>query len=99
MQEVFLSNLGWDTGYLDRSFSCFLLVHPGKYWNRTSIRPRQLPSKSLPIHLSSYNPMPYNLDAVASLNSSWEKKINTAHEISDLVKKTNLSIYPFFLED
>jgi hypothetical protein len=98
IQEVFVLNLGWGTGYLDRGFSCFLLVHPGKYQGRSPIRPRPLPSKSFPVRLSSYNPTPYSLDAVASLNSPREKENRHYIWYKWSCKEKNLAMFLHFLK-
>jgi hypothetical protein len=55
------SNLGRGTGYPDREFSWVSPVHPGKFQNNTSTRSLELPSKSFPIHQSSYDSTLYSL--------------------------------------
>jgi hypothetical protein len=53
IRKMLGSNLDGDTGYPDGVFSWFSAVHPGKCWDSTSIGPRQLPTKSIPIRESS----------------------------------------------
>jgi hypothetical protein len=54
IQEVPGWNLGPETAYLDWSFSYFFSVLPGEFRDSTlKIRPRPLPTKSLPIQHSS----------------------------------------------
>jgi hypothetical protein len=50
IREVLLSNHGRDTDSPDRVSSYFSSVPPGKCPESASIRPRSIPSKSLPIH-------------------------------------------------
>jgi hypothetical protein len=44
-------------------FSQFSSVNAVKCWDSTSIKPQTFPSKSTPIHQSSYHPTLYSLDA------------------------------------
>jgi hypothetical protein len=51
--EVFVSNLGRNTGCPDWPCSWFPPARPEKFWDSISIRPLPLPSKSFPVrHLS-----------------------------------------------
>jgi hypothetical protein len=48
-------NLDRDTGWPDWGSLLFSSVPPGKYQDITSVRARLLPSKSVPVHYSSYH--------------------------------------------
>jgi hypothetical protein len=53
IQEVASSNLGLHTGYTDWPFSWSFSAARGEYCNNMSIRPQQLPSKSISVHYFS----------------------------------------------
>jgi hypothetical protein len=67
IQEVFGSNLGRDPDYHDCGFSPFSSIPPDKYQNSKSIRQRPLPSKSFPIHQTSYHSTMYSQDTENSV--------------------------------
>jgi hypothetical protein len=71
IREMLDSNLGRDNGYADWGCLRFSSVLPGKFLNSTSIRPRQLPSKSFPIHYS-----PILLFDAEILTGSWNESTN-----------------------
>jgi hypothetical protein len=74
-------NLGRNTAYPEEGSLWLYSVSPDKCWNRTSIRTLPLPSKSFPIHHSTYHLTLYSIDT--------EKKIRGFESASKLYRSSD----------
>jgi hypothetical protein len=50
-------SLARNIGYMTKVFRDFSSVDPVKFWDTTQVRPRSVPSKSIPIHYSLSHPV------------------------------------------